>query len=372
MLAPAKSDQSPSILSTVCVVVAARNEAAVIGQWIRGILAQDYPADRLDVVVVDDRSTDATGELVEAAARVDPRVRLVRVERLPAGWMGKSHALWRGTRDIRAEWLLFTDADCQLDPAAVRTAILEAQSRGVRLLSLWPRNAAGGFWEHLVIPLCGGVIALWYSSARAASRSTSARPFANGQFLLIERAAYERIGGHQSVRRYLIEDVPLAEQAHRSGVSSWVASGRDVFGVRMYQGLGEALDGWARIFAGALRCPTKLAVSILWLVAGSLLPFVAAPWLLYHMLSRAAPAEVSTLLFAGMCVQHLLLVIIVSYGFWGMGGCDRRYLWLYPLSVLMVVVILARAWWWLTVRRRVIWRNTSYRIDRHGRLSCAS
>jgi cellulose synthase/poly-beta-1,6-N-acetylglucosamine synthase-like glycosyltransferase len=162
LLRPAPAGELPDPMPSVFVVVAARDEADTIARCANAILRQDYPASALRLVVVDDRSSDGTAAVVERLSSEDPRVRLVRVGQLPAGWMGKSHALWHGTRGADADWLSFTDADCRLEACAVRTAVLEARRRHAQLLSLWPRDAAVGFWEHLIIPLCGGIVALWY------------------------------------------------------------------------------------------------------------------------------------------------------------------------------------------------------------------
>ncbi len=353
---------------TVCVVIAARNEAEGLAGCLQDILRQDYP--KLTVLVIDDRSEDATYQIAQEFAQSDSRVRAERIDHLPPKWMGKSHALWRGTRDVHDDWLLFTDVDCKLKPHAVGRAIEEARTRDAKFLTLWPQQTAGGFWEHATIPLCGGIIALWFGSPRVNDpRRTLA--FANGQFLLVERATYERIGGHETVRSAIIEDIPLAEHAKQSGVACWVASGRDLVSVRMYDHYDAIVSGWARIFVGALRSSTKIALSIIWLILGSLLPYMAAAWLAMAFYSAwATHAEISTdvMCFAALCASHLILMMIASYGFWSMGGCRQIDLIWYPLSVCVVVRILARSWWWLTIRRSIPWRNTRYTIDCRGRI----
>ncbi len=364
-VSPDRDERSLSVddAPTVCVVIAARNESKGVARCLRGILSQDYP--KLSVVVVDDRSKDATCDIAEEFARTDPRVSVQRVTELPPKWMGKSHALWQGTRGVCADWLLFTDVDCRLEPCAVRRAIEEAHARNVEFLTLWPAQSAGRFWEHVTIPLCGGIIALWFGAPRV-NDPDSALAFANGQFLMIRRSAYERIGGHEAVRSALIEDIPLAEHAKRSGVACLVASGRDLVSVRMYDNYAAILNGWARIYVGALRSGTRIALSIAWLLIGSLLPYVVAVWLLMAFYSgRGTNAGIGTDLIgvAVLCASHLILMMIASYRFWGMGGCRRIDLIWYPLSVVLVIRILARAWWWLTVRRRVCWSNTVYGID---------
>jgi len=350
-----------SPLPAVAVIVPARNEEAAIDGCLRRVLEQDYPA--LEVLLIDDRSEDATVAIAQRLAQSDPRLSIHRIDQLPSGWLAKSHALWSGSQTIEAEWLLFIDADCAMHPAAVRTAVAEAGMRSADGLTLWPRNAAVTFWEHLLIPLCAGIIALWYGTAEAA-RAPRRPAFANGQFLLIRRSAYLRMGGHSVVRRAIIEDIALAEQARAEGIHIHVASGRDLVDVRMYQNLPQIIDGWSRIYVGALRSGWKIILSVLWLLVGSLLPYIAAPFLTFAVIF-AQPTTRGIVLLA-LCAQHLILIHFVSHRFWGMGGCRRRYLWLYPVSVLGVILILCKSLWLLTIRRRIQWRHTSYAIGARG------
>ena len=357
-------------LPSVCVVIPARNESREIAGCLESVLCQDYP--RFSVVVVDDRSTDDTAEIAARFARRDSRVRVITNSNLPPGWLGKSRALWLGARGLSEDWILFLDADCRLDPWALSTAIAEAIERRADLFSLWPRQAAGTFWEHMTIPLCAGIIALWFGS-RGSNSHSRGRAFANGQFVLIRREPYERIGGHEAVKDAIIEDVPFAEYAGRSGLRCFVAGGRDLVSVRMYRDFRSICDGWARIYAGALRSSLKISLSIQWLVLGSLLPYVSGFVLLAGMAVGVTDVAGAGMGFpagraAQLTVCHLLLLYIVSWRFWGMGHCPRKYLWLYPVSAVVVSGILCRAFWWLTVRRAVPWRGTDYLIDGRGHI----
>jgi hypothetical protein len=223
-----------------------------------------------------------------------------------------------------------------------------------------------------VIPLCGGIIALWFGPRRLPW--SVRRAYGNGQFLLIDRVAYMSIGGHETVRSNLIEDVALARAMETAGMSVAVASGARLFSVRMYESLNAALNGWTRIFVGALRSGWKIAGSMLWLIFGSLLPIVAAPLLCWLIIAELRHGHVSAITLATtiVCAAHIALLFVVTWRFWGMGGCDRRALFLYPVSVLLVLWALARAAWTLFVSRRVEWRGVRYRIDREGRIVAAS
>lgn len=345
----------------VCVVIPACNEQAGIAACLASVQAQDLSG--LRIVVVDDRSDDDTAEVVRGVAKADPQLALCQVETLPKGWLGKSHALAQATEGLDADWFLFIDADCRLlSPYTIRAAVDEAYRRDAALLTLLPAQATGGFAEGMLIPLCSAVMALWYGR----SNRPQAAGFANGQFLLIRRKVYQAVGGHTAVRRAIIEDVPLAEAVRAAGYTTWAGGGAELVSVRMYNSLSSTFRGWSRIFVGALRSPIKIVLSIAWLMAGSLWPFLALPWLIHGWLTLEGETPASLIPLTSLCVSHLLLLAVVSYGFWGLGRCDRRYLWLYPLSVLGVIAILGHAFWTMAVSRRMGWRTTSYRFDRRA------
>jgi GT2 family glycosyltransferase len=367
LLAPIRG-AAPEPPPSVHILMPVRNAADDAAACMATALAQQDVD--LTLTIVDDRSDRLCAMRLQELASIDPRVRVVRVDALPPGWLGKSHALATATpTDDRSEWLLFIDDDCRLDePRAIRTAIENAHAENADMLTLWPRHAAIGLVEHLVVPLCGGIIAMWFGPKR--SRASIRRPYANGQFILFKTEAYRRMGGHERVRLSLIEDVALAEAARESGLRLAIASGRALFCVRMYQSAWAVFDGWTRIFAGAIARPWAIAASIAWLIVGSLAPIVAAPFLVSTVLREfkndaLTPASTAA---TTICLMHLVLLGIVSWRFWGWGGCARRYLLLYPVSVVLVIAVLLRSLWQLSVRRSVVWRGTRYRIDRAGRI----
>ncbi|MBI4582206.1 MAG: glycosyltransferase [Planctomycetes bacterium] len=362
----AGAGQGPSPL--VRAIVPVRNAGREVLGCLDSLVSQDSPG--LRITVVDDRSDDGTPAYLKQLAQNTDRLEILRIDDLPAGWLAKAHALWTGARCASEEWLLFLDDDCLLESGAVRAAIGYATRHGVDLLSLWPRHRAGGFWEHTIIPLCGAILALWFGSRRI-RQADRAPAFANGQFILIRREAYMRMGGHAAVRDALIEDVPLAEHAQSHGLTCRTVGGADLVSVRMYRSYAGIRDGWARIYMGALRSGRKILLSVAWLAAGSLPPFVVGPVLLAVAAQDGESLVSDWGLLQGilaLCVSHLLLIGAVSYRFWGYCRCARVYLLLYPISALLVLGILARAWWHLEVRRTVTWRNTTYAIDRRARI----
>ncbi len=261
-----KSD-APNV--AVKVVIPARNESLNLDECVERVLAQRGV--QLSITIVNDRSTDDTVQIARRLSERDARCRAIDIEALPAGWMGKSHACWVGSQAGTEEWLLFLDCDVRLGPDAVASAVHCANQRQLDLFSLWPRDASVGFWERLLIPLCGAMIVIWYGHAAHRSNQAGAA-FANGQFLLMRRAAYDHVGGHQRVHAALIEDIPLARATAQDGYAVGSALGVELASVRMYRGLREVVRGWRRIYVGVLSPGQMLGCSGSLLI-GSLLPY---------------------------------------------------------------------------------------------------
>lgn len=352
MAAPRPRYDGPSRIS---VVLPARNEADRIGPCLESLMMQGAVV--AEVIVVDDRSDDGTADVVGTFAERDDRLRVVGVDHLPAGWSGKAHACHVGAKGASSDWLLFTDADCRFFAGGLAGAVAHAEDRGAELLTLWPRADHRTFWEHMLIPTCGAIIAYWFANLRVNDPRTSVA-FANGQFILFRRAAYERIGGHQCAANTVIEDIPLAQHAKRTGVVLRSVLGCDIFTVRMYEGFSQVWDGWTRIFIGALQRPWKLLASAGSLIGGSIFPSVAAPILAILGSVRGSPESPPVFVLWVLVWLHAVGVYTVSFRFWGLGRCNRRHLLLYPLSAAMVAAILLRAWWWRVTAKPIIWRGS--------------
>jgi hypothetical protein len=241
----------PPVRRPVTVVVPARNEEEQIGGCLAALLDQ-RGVPFLRVVVVDDGSTDGTAAVVRAVA--DPRVRLVRADPPPAGWLGKPHACATGAAaaeggdDIGSDdgVLVFVDADVRLFPDAIAGAVAVLDRHGLDLVSPWPRPVAHGAAERLVQPLAPW---LWATTLPLRLAERSHRPSlaaANGQFLVLGRRGYERAGGHAAVRGEVLEDVALLRAVKRSGGRGVPIDGSRLAACRMYDGWPALRDGYAK------------------------------------------------------------------------------------------------------------------------------
>jgi glycosyltransferase involved in cell wall biosynthesis len=239
-------------------VVPARNEEANLERCLRSIVAQQGIP--FEVIVIDDHSSDGTRALAEqfATASADsPRVFVIEARSpLPEGWTGKANALWTGVRLARGEWLLFTDADTEHMAGSLACAVAEAGQRGVDLLSLSPEQEVEGFCERVLMPVVFSELAAAY---RPGDVSDPAKPVAaaNGQYLLIRRSGYEKLGGHAAVAGDLLEDVALARKVKDAGFGLGFRMGKGMVRTRMYRGWQQMREGWTKnlvlLFPGARR-----------------------------------------------------------------------------------------------------------------------
>jgi hypothetical protein len=234
----------PPVRRPVTVVVPARDEEEQIGSCLAALLDQrGVPS--LRIVVVDDGSTDGTAAVVRAVE--DPRVRLVHAEPPPPGWLGKPHACATGAATVADDGLLvFVDADVRLFPDAIAGAVAVLERHGLDLVSPGPRLVAHGAAERLVQPL---VPWLWTTFLPLRIAERSRRPSlaaANGQFLVLDRHAYERAGGHESVRGEVIEDVALLRAVKRAGGRGVPIDGSRLAACRMYDGWPALRDGYTK------------------------------------------------------------------------------------------------------------------------------
>jgi len=236
----------------VSVVLPARNEAANLERCARSVLASEYP--HLELVIVDDRSTDATGAIADRLAAGDARVRVVHGADLPEGWFGKPWACWQGYRAATGTVLLFTDADTVHGPLLLPRAVAALRAEAADLVTVIPRQEMLGFWERAVQPFFFLMLGLRFGSARKLNRNTNPRDaIANGQFICVTRESYEAVGGHERVRDTVIEDLMLAVRYTEARRRIFFAFAEDDMTTHMYTSLRGIVEGWSKnFFSGVL------------------------------------------------------------------------------------------------------------------------
>lgn len=243
--------EPPPDAPLVSVIIPARNEARSIAHCVRSVLATTYP--RVEVIVVDDHSTDGTGDLARAAAPADDhRLRVIVPPPLPDDWFGKQWACASGAREARGEVLCFADADTRHAPDLLVRSVHAMRDHRADLFSVAGRQELGGFWERVIQPQVFALLSARYGGTEHMERSPRAvDKIANGQCLFVRREAYEALGGHGIVKDKVAEDLALAQRVFAAGRRVGLAVGLEQLSTRMYTSLGELVRGWGKnVYAG--------------------------------------------------------------------------------------------------------------------------
>ncbi len=267
-------------LPKLSVIVAARNETACIETCIRSLFRQDYPD--LEVVAVNDRSTDDTGAILDRLAlEFAGRLRVLHVSLLPTGWFGKPHALDLGMKSASGSLICFTDADCEfLAPSALRTSVVEMARGQLDFFTIAANYTMTSLRECLAVPCCAEALLIWLRPERVGDPAWP-DAFANGAFIMVRRAPFESIGGWGSVRSKISEDLELGRVAKRAGLQLGVSQGEGFYTTGSYATWKESWNGWSRIFKGALT-PAQLSITLARMFVLFLLPLCAMLWGLAH------------------------------------------------------------------------------------------
>jgi glycosyltransferase involved in cell wall biosynthesis len=272
----------------VSIIIPARNEEASLGACLESLIAQTGVA--FEIIVVDDASTDRTREIAQsfAAVRVisaGPLPKNKDKDRHQAGklWTGKNNALVAGAKQARAPWLLFTDADTVHRPGSLARALAEAKEQRADLLSYSPEQIVVTFTERAVMPVIFAELAVQYPprQVRAQSSETVA---ANGQYILVRRAAYDAVGGHAAVATEILEDVALARRFRDAGQRIHFRYGGDAVRTRMYRNWAQLREGWTKNLALLFPRPGFLAFQslLLWCAAWGALLLAASGTVGHH------------------------------------------------------------------------------------------
>jgi len=348
----------PADAPLVSVCVPARNEEINIRRCVEALLRQDYP--NLEVIVVDDRSTDATLSILKELASGDFRLLPVSGSDLPAGWAGKPHALYQAVNAAHGEWLCFVDADTFLAPNALSAVFAKAVETKADLFTVMTRQILGSFWERVVMPLVMTALSVGFSP-RKINDPRRRDAVANGQFIFINRKVYDLIGGHEKIKDQIVEDKALSESVKWNGHRLVVADGRRVVSTRMYTSLATMWEGWTKnIYLGLRDQPSMLLLgafgAMLALIAALLLPvwpLLGFGWIVNDGGWMAAFVILEALLVWGYLIYKRSLVA-------GEMGISRWYALTTPLGAGVFAAMMLASAWKVISGQGVTWRGRTY------------
>lgn len=337
---------------SVTVIIPARNEARNIEACLRSVVASTY--NDFEVVVVDDRSDDDTAMLargVEGGRATS--VRVIDGDELPDGWIGKPWACHQGAAAARGGVLLFTDADTAHAPELLGLAVAALSEDAADAVTLLGRQVMVTFWEKVVQPSVLLALTLRFVNLRRPFRHWR-EAIANGQYILIRRDAYDAIGGHESVRGEVVEDLRLAQRLVRAGRVLSLREAEADFSTRMYQSLSDIVEGWSKNVATGAQQSVRPWVRPL-ILPSAVLTSVGL-WML--------PPTVLVLALVGVLPEALSWALWVTGGsalFWMLAawrfGIGAGWGLLYPLGALVSTLIFVRSF---ARGRRVVWKGRAY------------
>lgn len=342
----------------ISVCVPARNEERNIRACVESILAQDFP--NFEVVVLDDRSTDATPEILRQLPAQNNKLKIIHGSDLPTGWAGKPHALFQASAAARGEWLCFVDADTFLVPNTLSACYAKAIQTKADMFTIMTFQILGSFWEKVVMPIVMTALSVGFSP-RKVNDPKSRDAIANGQFILIKRSVYDAIGGHESVKDQIVEDKAISERVKWNGYRLIVANGYSMARTRMYTSLPEMWEGWTKnIYLGLSDRPSLMLLgafgAFLSLVAALILPIWPLLGFLWYLQGGGWMALI-------VIAESLTLWAIVIYArarvSAGM-GISPWYALTLPLGAAMFAAMMFTSTWRVLSGKGVTWKGRMY------------
>jgi hypothetical protein len=349
--------------ANVAVLIPARNEERNIAACVESVLANTGV--ELKVLVLDDASTDRTGDIVRDLATRDGRVRLIEGQPLPPGWNGKQHACWLLAQATTSPLLLFLDADVRLAPDALQHSVGQMQRSKLALLSGFPRQITLGWMEKLLLPLIHFVLLSFLPIGRMRKTTTPAYAAGCGQFFLAERAAYFACGGHSHIRETRHDGLRLPQLFRQHGLRTDIFDLTSLAEVRMYDSPGAVWMGLAKNATEGIATPARIVPFTLLLLIGQVLPsLLLMLWLFICTMNLIVGATFDEPALA----YSVGAAIVVAYLASSLPRllAARRFkqstisALLHPLGVILLLIIQ----WYALLRqlfgRPVAWRSRTY------------
>jgi glycosyltransferase involved in cell wall biosynthesis len=346
-------DRNPVVLPAnprVSIIVPARNEEADIERSLTLLLQLDY--DNYEVIAVNDRSTDRTGEIMEEVAqRVGPngRLRVIHHRELPPGWLGKTHAMWTATKQTTGDWLLFTDADVLFKPDSVRRALAYAEAEKADHVVLFPQMIMKTPGEYMMIAFFQTMFVFGHRPWKVADPK-SRDHMGVGAFNLVRRNVYESIGTYERLRMEVLDDMKLGKVVKNAGFAQRNVFGGDLISIRWANGAMGVVNNLTKNFFAVLsfQWPRTL-ISAFGLAFLNLMPFLGL-WLA-HGWERVPYAMAVASMFSiylGMSLRS---------------GVPVYYFLLHPVSTLLFIYTLLRSMFYTLWNDGIIWRGTKYPLE---------
>ena len=336
----------------ISILIPARNEEDNIKRCINSLLKQDY--NNLEILVLDDGSIDRTAEIVNKLIKKDPRIRLYYGKPLARGWLGKSYACQQLAGYAKGQYLLFVDADTLHFPTSISSAVACLLKYKVDALSVFAKQIMVTFPERMVIPF-GNFLIMGFMPLALIRRSRKALfCTAIGQFMLFKKDIYKAIGGHESVKGEILEDVIISKQVKRCGYKFMIFDGRSNLYCRMYHNFSEVVSGYSKVlFSSFDYSVMMMSTAIVVIAAIYLMPFVMLP---LSIIFDWQQAYINMIFLQMIFILVTRIILSVRYR---MKAVD---ILLYPLSVIYLLSMAVNSVLQYKFNIGVCWKGRTYNI----------
>jgi glycosyltransferase involved in cell wall biosynthesis len=334
----------------VSIIVPARNEERDIEQSLTRLLELDY--DNYEVIAVNDRSTDRTGEIMEGvAARPDVhgRLRVIHHRELPSGWLGKTHAMWTATNEAKGDWLLFTDADVQFKPDSLRRALAYAEAERADHVVVFPQMIMKRAGEFMMIAFFQTMFVFGHRPWKVADPKSKDH-MGVGAFNLIRRSTYEAVGTYEALRMEVLDDMKLGKVVKNAGFAQRNVFGEDLISIRWARGARGVVENLTKNFFAVLSFQWwRTLIAAFGLAFLNLMPFLGV-WLAHgwERLPYAIALASMFSIYAGMSLRS---------------GVPAYYFLLHPVSTVLFVYTLLLSMCHALWNDGIIWRGTRYPLE---------
>ncbi len=349
----------------VSIIVPARNEEESIEPALRALLALDY--DNYEVIAVNDRSTDRTGEIMERIAQKEkaegappfagfegwgsqqPTLKVIHHSELPPGWLGKTHAMWKAANQATGDWLLFTDADVLFKPDSLRRALAYAESEPADHVVLFPRMIMKRPGEYMMIAFFQTMFMFGHRPWKVADPSTDDH-MGVGAFNLVRRRVYDAVGTYEALRMEVLDDMKLGKVVKNAGFAQRNVFGGDLISIRWGHGALGIVNNLTKNFFAVLSFQAwRTVLSAFGLAFINLGPFLGL-WFAHGW--RRLPFIIA-----------LVSLFFIYVGMWRRSAVPPYYFFLHPVSSLLFIYTLLRSMFLTLWNDGIVWRGTKYPLE---------
>ena len=342
-------DRMPDPISnSVAIIVPARNEEASVEQALQRLVSVDY--ENYQIIAVDDRSTDRTGEIMDTSASTSQgKVDVVHIRELPPGWLGKTHAMWTAARQTNSDWLLFTDADVMFRKDALRRAIAYAEAEHADHVVLFPRIIMKRASERMMIAFFQLLFVFGHRPWKVADPKAKDH-MGVGAFNLVRRSAYEAVGTYERLRMEVVDDMKLGKVIKNAGFRQRVVFGNDLIEIRWARGARGVVNNLTKNFFAVMSFQTwRALLSCVGMAFLNLMPFIGV--LIAPGWSRIP---------YGMALASMFFLYA---GVWRHVEIHPWYFLLHPVSTTLFIYTMLRSTFVTLWHGGVEWRGTKYPLD---------